>query len=562
MLQLSYFNFSKDISAILVSNYLDFLQKNFFKIKFSDRKSPMRRTDIQKNKNKQKIELKNKKNKEKESLYSSNDAYMNITTISLNKIPVELDLKLPYNFILRDATELSNHEITYLCRASDLLILSITSTYVDADLISLIKRAMPTVVIVHDKKLKNVAKAISKNFGSTKVCDFSMLNMISQKIDTVNTNIASVRPCMVPRSVRFENEYAIVEGFMKNPLKSDKVIINGIHEGIIEEYIVDGNKMPGFSLNIEEKEDLLAKNFEENQADDEHENQEPSFEEENESDEFEEIQDYENETNDANLDPEIDLISKYSEYRGIRNLATCTFNGQKSPEHYKDIVFMKNTKYALSQINGADNSIPKNKMVSLKIRIFEPIQEHIFVLFNLFSYETRKTIHNFDFITQSTLPEIVTIDNGYRIYNTKAFITRNLNNNVFKVESSLLDGVISFIGPFNFFDSTAFLLPDGLNTLRAVRLLNGRSQDRIFFENVTLKGKPIKICKSYVVVKGMFFNKEQVEYFRNIQVSSKNDISGFIKKPLGTKGLFKAYFSQQVKHGEYITMNLYKRTYL
>lgn len=521
------------------------------------------RRDVQKNKNKQKMELKNKKSKEKEFLYSSNEAYMNITAISLNKIPVELSLKLPYNFILREATQLSNHEITYLCRASDLLILSITSIYVDADLISLIKRSMPTVVIAYEKKFKNVAKAISKTFGSAKICDFAMLDMVLQKIETVSTNIATVRPYMVPRNVTFENEYVIVEGFMKNPLKSDKVIINGIHEGIVEEVMFDGTTIAGSLLNMDENEDVLEKTFADDQKEDSEANNQQMDDVEESTDEFS-LEEEESgvDLNDSVNRPEEDLISKFAEYRGIRNLATCTFKGQKNPEHYNDIVFMKNTKYALSKINNNENLIPKNKLVFLKIRIFEPIQENIFVLFNLFGYETRKTIHNFDFLSPTILPEIITIDNGFRIYNTKAVSTRNLNNNLFKVEPSLTDGVVSFIGPFNFFDTTAFLLSEGLNTLRAVRLLNGKSQDRIFFESVYLKGKPIKICKSYVVVKGMFHNKEQVEYFRNIQVASKNDISGFIKKPLGTKGLFKAYFSQQVKHGEYITMTLYKRTYL
>ena len=525
------------------------------------------RRDVQKNKNKQKLEIKNKKSKEKVSLYSSNEAYMNITAISLNKIPVELNLKLPFNFILREASELSNHEITYLCRASDLLILSITSTVIDADLISLIKRSMPTVIIAYERKFKNVAKAIAKSFGSTKIIEFSMLNMILQKVETSNTNVALVRPYMVPRTVTFENEYVIVEGFMKNSLKSDKVVINGIHEGIIEQVMFDGITIEGSSLNMEENEDLLDRSFLEKQNVTKEDQQDDVGMEDEEMD-GEETDEFSIDENEPEFDmneeqePEVDLISKFSEYRGIRNLATCTFHDQADPEHYKDIVFMKNTKYALSKINSTGNSIPKNKLVFLKIKIFEPIDEKIFVLFNLFGFETRKTIHNFDFLSPEKLPEIITVDNGFRIYNTKSFVTRNLNNNLFKLESGLVDGVVSFIGPFNFYDSTAFLLSEGLNTLKAVRLLNGKTQDRIFFESKTLKGKPIKICKSYVVVKGMFFNKEQVEYFRNIQVASKNDISGFVKKPLGTKGLFKAYFSQQVKHGEFITMTLYKRIYL
>ncbi|KAM0680091.1 ribosome biogenesis protein tsr1 [Glugoides intestinalis] len=526
----------------------------------------MKRTVIQRNKNKQKQELKSKKVVNRKSFYSSNEAYMNITSISLCKTPMELELKLPFNFILRDATTISAHEITYLCRASDLLILTVTSTDIDNDMISLIKRSMPTAVIAYAKKVKGIAKAVAKSFGSARTCEFSMLDMVLENLETENTHIATVRPFMIPKEARIEEGMLIVEGFMKNSLKTDKVVINGLHHGIIEEIIVDNSVIRGDSLNSEENETVLDRGFSEEPVESEDASEESIISEEPEYDleSEEEMQyncDFEAEE-EAVYNPDFDLINKYSEYRGIRNLATCKFKDQRKPEHYKEIVFIKNTKYVQSQIKNRTELIPKNKNVVLKIRLFTEIQEAVHVIFNLFEYETRKSIYNFDFTSSEPLPREVLIDNGFMLFTANSIVTRNLNNNMFEIEPELNTGVVSFIGPINLYNNVATILPDGVNSKKVVRLLNGRSEDRIFFESVELCGKPIKICKSYVVVKGMFHNKEQVEYFSNIKVEAKNGVSGFIKKPLGTKGLFKAYFAQVVKHGDNIKMRLYKRVFL
>lgn len=514
----------------------------------------MRRT-VQKNKNKQKQELKAKKIKDHTSLYLSGQAYMNITAVHLCRVPIELDVKVPYNFILRDATGLSNHEVTYLCRASDLLLLTVTGPEISHELVSLVKRYMPSAVVVYDKKQKNVARLVSKLFGDVKMCEASMLNMILEKIETKNTHLASTRPFMIPRSINLDGHYMYAQGFMKNGLKSDKLIINGLHEGVIEEVTVGTEKIPGDSLVFEENESALEKPID----------SPPQSEPDSELDEephSEEDAEYEEDVDPMAASPGFDLITKYSEYRGIRNLATCTFSDQRKPDYYRDLVFVKNTKYILSQVRNNRSIIPKNSYVTLKIRVSGPITESIVVLFNLFEYETRRTIYNFDFSCPTLLPKDIVVDNGFRVYSSRCIVTRNLNNNVFKEESDLLNGVVSFVGPINLHGCIAHILIGGINTLNAVNLLNGRAQDRIFFECAELKGKPIKVCKSYLVVKGMFFNKEQVEYFRNIKVESRNGITGFIKKPLGTKGLFKAYFAQPVKHGDSVKMSLYKRIFL
>lgn len=184
-------------------------------------------------------------------------------------------------------------------------------------------------------------------------------------------------------------------------------------------------------------------------------------------------------------------------------------------------------------------------------------------MFNLLEYETRRTLYNYDFSSNDPLASNVLVDNGYRIYSATTAITRNINNKVFKHEPSLLCGVVSFIAPINLYGPSAYILQgNDINTVNTVKLLNGKSASRVLFDCVELSGKPIKVYKSYVVVRGMFFNSEQVEYFRNVKLESKNGISGHIIRPLGTKGLFKAYFSQHVKHGDSIKMYLYKRIFL
>ena len=523
------------------------------------------RRDDKKNQNKQQQQNRIKKINAESSIYSSSDAYKIFTLIHLSKIPVNLDLSLPYNFILNHTENLSHHEISYMARCSDLLLLTVSSVEVDHNLISLIKRFMPTALIVFERKHKNIAKSVSKLFGDVKICEAGMLNFQLKNIITKNTHLCENRPFMVAKEVSIDGEHAYVQGFMKTGLRSNKIIINGLHEGVIEEVWINEELISGKDLNVEEDNSLLKpeepaeKQVEDNENEEKegNENEEVSLEECDLDDENI-SEDNELYGSEEEIDSEHDLITKYAEYRGIRNLATCTFRDQKKPAYYENIIFMKNIKYAQNLIKSKKSVIPANKFIKLKIKICTPICEKIFVLFNLFEFETRNTVYNYDFSSSEPLNKNVTVDNGYRIYNTSTILTRNLNNNVFKEEPTLDHGIVSFVGPFSFFHSMAFILEGN----SVIKLQNGNSEDRVFFDCVVLRGKPVKIFKRYVVIKGMFFNKEQVEYFGNLKLEGKKGNEGFIKKALGTKGLFKAYFTQPIKHGEYITLSLYKRIFL
>lgn len=59
----------------------------------------------------------------------------------------------------------------------------------------------------------------------------------------------------------------------------------------------------------------------------------------------------------------------------------------------------------------------------------------------------------------------------------------------------------------------------------------------------------------------MFFNREDIEYFKSVELHTKHGRVGHITEALGTKGYFKAHFDGPFQQVDTVCMNLYKRQY-
>jgi len=59
----------------------------------------------------------------------------------------------------------------------------------------------------------------------------------------------------------------------------------------------------------------------------------------------------------------------------------------------------------------------------------------------------------------------------------------------------------------------------------------------------------------------MFFNRDDVEYFKAVELRTKYGRIGHITEPLGTHGYFKAHFDGPIGAMDTICMNLYKRQF-
>lgn len=87
------------------------------------------------------------------------------------------------------------------------------------------------------------------------------------------------------------------------------------------------------------------------------------------------------------------------------------------------------------------------------------------------------------------------------------------------------------------------------------------SNKRIIAKRVILTGHPYKIHKKLVTIRYMFFNTEDVAWFKALPLWTKRGRQGFIKESLGTHGYFKATFDGKINPMDAVGVSLYKRVW-
>ncbi|KAG6844381.1 hypothetical protein H0H87_007285 [Tephrocybe sp. NHM501043] len=141
-------------------------------------------------------------------------------------------------------------------------------------------------------------------------------------------------------------------------------------------------------------------------------------------------------------------------------------------------------------------------------------------------------------------------------------------NNVHKFERFLRHGLTSVAttyGPIIFGKQPCIFLRETAN-VQAPELVSmgtfvNPDTTRVIAKRVVLTGHPFKVHKKTATVRYLFFNADDVHYFKPIQLHTKHGRTGHIRESLGTHGYFKAHFDGPISQMDTVCMSLYKRVY-
>ncbi|EFE35917.1 uncharacterized protein ARB_04851 [Trichophyton benhamiae CBS 112371] len=301
------------------------------------------------------------------------------------------------------------------------------------------------------------------------------------------------------------------------------------------------------------------------------------------------------------LHPNTLARERLARYRGLRSLKTSKWETEEDrahePEDWRRLLQVPDYKGARNQcirealVGGAK---PGTKVrvhlravpMGLQQRNPSPLS-----LFSLLRHEHKHAVVNINMTLNSTVEapikskeELIFQCGPRRLLVKPIFSSAGTTpNNVHKFDRFIHPGrnaVATFIGPVSWgsipvliFKRTSVADPEVLdgsdeaNTKPGALELVGTGtsmapdHSRVVAKRVILTGHPYKIHKKLVTVRYMFFNAEDIAWFKALQLWTRRGRTGYIKESLGTHGYFKATFDAKINPQDSIGISLYKRIF-
>lgn len=302
--------------------------------------------------------------------------------------------------------------------------------------------------------------------------------------------------------------------------------------------------------------------------------------------------------------PNMSAKERLARYRGLKNMRTSHWETEEDkpyePEEWSRLLEVADYKSTKNRIlkESLEGGVKAGTRVSIQLRIAPGQAPELQSLpqpnaiFSLLRHEHKRTNVNTSITLSSEHPgplkskTQMVLQCGPRrmVINPLFSQAGNTPNNVHKFNRFLHPGqtaVASFIGPIGWGSIPClFFLPtvqgstendavsDLANAMQkptleliATGTSLAPSTSRIVAKRVILTGHPYKINKKVVTIRYMFFNNEDVEYFKALQLWTRRGRQGWIKETLGTHGYFKATFDGKINPMDAVALSLYKRVW-
>ncbi|KAK6026183.1 hypothetical protein OSTOST_07897 [Ostertagia ostertagi] len=308
------------------------------------------------------------------------------------------------------------------------------------------------------------------------------------------------------------------------------------------------------------------------------------------------VEKYRREREDAQFPDEVDTPIndlariRFQKYRGLKSFRTSPWDAKENlPSDYARIFqfqnYKKTKKTVLSEIGDYDSTacVFSGQYVTLQIdrvpitlaQQWDPSAP--LILYQLLPHEQRMSVLNFVIRKHPSCKvpimskQKLIFSVGFRKFEASPIFSQHTNGNKFKMERYLPANlpanaccVASVFAPITFPPASVLVFREGKagkEELVATGSLLDINPDRIVLKRIVLSGHPFKINKRSVVCRYMFFNREDIEWFKPVELYTPSGRRGHIKEALGTHGHMKCRFDQQLNAADSVMMSLYKRVF-
>lgn len=297
------------------------------------------------------------------------------------------------------------------------------------------------------------------------------------------------------------------------------------------------------------------------------------------------------------LHPNVLARERLARYRGLKSLRTSTWKEDEDrahePEDWRRLLQVPD--YASSKSRSTREALVGGVEPGTRVHVYvkgvppELEKKHNpsspVTLFSLLRHEQKKTAVNYlfnlssDYTSSIKSKEELIAQCGPRRFVVKPVYSQSGStpNDVHKYCRYLHPGqsaIATFMGPVTwgampvlFFKRTSPEVAQseegpniGLSLVGTGTALPP-STSRVIAKRVILTGHPYHIHKKVVTIRYMFFNRDDVEWFKALPLWTKRGRGGYFKEALGTHGYFKATFDGRINPQDSIGVSLYKRVW-
>ncbi|TRY75463.1 hypothetical protein TCAL_06410 [Tigriopus californicus] len=277
---------------------------------------------------------------------------------------------------------------------------------------------------------------------------------------------------------------------------------------------------------------------------------------------------------------------RFQKYRGLKSFRTSPwdYNENLTPDYARIFQFenFNRTKKRVlnEEVDGAEpgwyvsiyiKDFPQH--MALEILANENASQPL-VVYSMLPHENKMSVLNF-VVKRHSLghqdpirsKERLIFHCGFRRFAACPIFSQHTNGSKHKYERFWRENatvVMTVFAPIVFPPANVVVyqeLANGRHDLVGTGSLLSCDPNRLVIKRAVLSGAPFKVQKRSAVIRFMFFNREDIAWFKPIELRTKYGRRGHIKEPLGTHGHMKCIFDKPISQQDTVLLNLFKRVF-